>query len=189
MTDSPQPFAVREWASARRAAISDGAAWLLTGSFVIALAAFLAWGGLFAYRRSLDGTREEWRKQVGQEEQALAGERTDELISFAHTLAAVRELLAGHVFGTNVFRFLEEATHPRVQFTNFSFNQESRRIDVSGLAASYRTVAEQVSALEAHREVERVEFGGLAEGERGFISFKLAITVKPTLSRFAPERR
>src|SRR3989344_6935524 len=124
--------------------IYEGGVWLFNVGFFLFIAALLAAGGLFLYQRMLLGTQAEW---VGRVEDQLVGLEQDsaaELIDFSNALSLARELLSGHVITSNVFTFLEAMTHQRVRFTSFSITQSTHEIRLSGVAASYRTVAEQV---------------------------------------------
>lgn len=167
-------------------ALSESGAWFFSLALIALFVSLVAFGGLFAYKRSLLGRQVEWNAEIDRQEAELSAASIGELLASASALASARELLAAHVAPSNLFALLEAAVHPRVQFTSFAFSKDSGKIDLSGLAASYQSVAEQVSLLEARRDVERVEFGGLSLGTKGLVSFKLAILVKPALLRFKP---
>lgn len=157
-----------------------GGRWLFRASLAVGALSLLAAGGLFGYRRILVGQRSEWLSRVRAEEAVLQTPLSRELTDLSRSLSASREVLAQHVLATNVFGFLKEATHPQVQFTGFQFSHETLALDLSGVAASYRTVAEQISILESRGEVSAVDFGGLSRGPKGVL-FQLSIEVKPIL--------
>lgn len=182
---SPRPLIPkppRPFLSARF--VAAGGSWLLTLGFILAFAALLAAGGLAVYQRSLDAARAEWVEQVELQEQELRPDLLAQLTDLNTGLNTVRELLSNHVAVSNAFVFLQATAHPKVQFNSFSFSRESRKIELAGVAASYHTVAEQIRTLEAHPQVEAVQFGGLSRDERGLVSFKLSISVKPELIAF-----
>ena len=187
MPDVPHPvFTVRERSSGTPSALAQSGAWLFSIALIALVASLVVFGGLFAYKRSLASRQAEWNAEIDRQEAELSAASIGELLASAGSLAAARELLASHAAPSNLFALLEAAVHPRVQFTSFNFSKDSGKIDLSGFAASYQSVAEQVSLLEARRDVERVEFGGLSLGERGLVSFKLAVIIKPALLRFKP---
>jgi Tfp pilus assembly protein PilN len=154
---------------------------LLNLGLIAFIAAAVSAGGLYFYRRSVDRTRAEWAAQVEIQESELRPELLAQLIDLSNTLTVTRELLQNHTISSNVFTLLQETTHPKVQYTTFAFSVEKQTIEVAGLALSYQAVAEQVRILEGQSQVAKVGFGGLALGEKGLISFRLSITVKPSL--------
>ena len=165
----------------RSAMVFAGGVWLFNLGLAAAVVVAVALGGLWFYRRSLQVTRNDWAAEVETLESELRPELLAQLIDLSRSIAVIQNLLQNHIFPSNTLTFLAETTLPQVQFNDFSLSGQARTIRLSGLAASYRTVADQVRTLESHREVERVEFGGLARSEKGLISFRLTITFKPTL--------
>lgn len=160
----------------------QGGAMFFNLGLILFIVALVILGGLFFYRRTIDARRDEWVGDVAKRKEALGAEGgIGRLIGTSNSFNVARELTAKHVFSSNIFAFLAEVTHARVQFNSFSYARDSRKVDLSGLAASYKTVAEQVSILESHPQVEKVEFGGLASAERGLIGFRLGIIFKPSL--------
>lgn len=148
-------------------------------AFVFAL---IFWGGLFFYNRSLRITRDQWAEKIKKEEERFNAEGgIGRLVETSNALNAAKELIDRHVFPSNTIAFLEESTHKRVQFSKMTFARDARKMDLAGSGASYRTVAEQVSILEGHTYVERVDFGGLSVNAKGLVDFKLAIVFKPSL--------
>lgn len=98
----------------------------------------------------------------------------------------MRTLLSQHLFPSNVLRFLEINTHARVRFLNFNFGADSRKLDMTGEAATYAALAEQIAVLENDPNVEAVEFGGLSIGAKNFVNFKIAVIFKPALLLLRP---
>lgn len=176
----------RESRSAR--IVQQSGALLFNLSLVLFLVALVAFGGLFFYRRALETTRAEWADQVKKREADFNAEGgVGRLLDTANALAVTRELIAKHVFPSNIFKLLEEVTLPRVQFSSFSYARDSRKVDLAGVAASYKTVADEVRILEAHPQIEKVDFGGLFVNDKGLINFRLAVVFKPSLLGFLGE--
>lgn len=161
-------------------AIPQVGAWLFGFGVVACIGTLAVSGGLFWYRQSLERARAEWQSQVDTQEKAL--KPITDLVDYSNTLLAARELLAGHVFTSNALLFLQEMTHSRVRFVNFALLTEGRTINLGGTAASYQTVAEQISLLESRADaVERVDFGGLSRNDKGLVDFKMLVTFRPSL--------
>jgi hypothetical protein len=80
-----------------------------------------------------------------------------------------------------VLKFLEENTLPNVRFLTFDFKSDTRRLEMSGDAASYATLTEQIILLEKHPQIEKVEFGGLTLGGNNLVNFRITIVFRPPL--------
>jgi hypothetical protein len=183
MPDQSASLIPNERPAVRTRVLYEGGAWLLSVSTILLVGALIAAGGLFVYKRSLEVSRGDWEEQVSSQNAELRTELLDQLIVLSNSLAAARDLIGGHNSPSKAFQLLEETTHPKVHFTNFAFTNDSRKIDLTGLAASYETVAEQVGILEAHPKIEKVEFGGLSRGETGLVNFKLTLIFNSALVR------
>ncbi|MBI2055515.1 MAG: PilN domain-containing protein [Candidatus Sungbacteria bacterium] len=171
-----------------RQIVRQGSALLFNLSLVLFIVALIAFGGLFFYRRVLETTRADWADQVKKREAEFNAEGgVGRLLDTASALGTARELIAKHVFPSNIFKLLEEVTLPRVQFSSFSYARDSRKIDLAGVAASYKTVADEVRILEAHPQIEKVDFGGLFVNDKNLVNFRLAVVFKPSLLSFLGE--
>lgn len=156
-------------------------AWLFNIALAAFLASILASGGLFLYRRSLDASEADWQEQVKTQEAELRPDLLSQISDLTTSIGVARELITGHVYASGVLLLLESATHPFVGFGAMGFSRDSKKIDLTGVANSYRSVSEQINIFESHPQVEKVEFGGLSVGERGLVNFKLAVVFKPGL--------
>lgn len=161
--------------------IAEGGAWLFNLALFAFIASLVAAGGLFVYQRSLASTRADWQAQVAGQEAELRPDLLVQLTDLSNALGVTRELLSRHVYASNALLFVQSVTHPFVYFTALSFSRDARKIELSGSARNYQTVAEQVQFLESHPQVEKVDFGGLSRSERGLVNFRTAITFKPSL--------
>jgi hypothetical protein len=119
--------------------------------------------------------RDELTAQIKEKEDELRSPALNQIFTLDAQLKNVRNVLSRHTFATNALAFVESITHPEVQFLNFSFAEESRKIDMTALGTSYSTVSEQIRLFELSPLVERVEFGGLSLGEDGLVSFSLSL--------------
>lgn len=158
-----------------------GGEWLMSVGIAAFIAALAFGGGLWFYQRTLRAAHATWTQQVAAQEAELRPDLLAQLTDLARSLDVARELLSQHVFASNTLRFIETLTHPAVRFRSMSFSRDARRLDLAGEARSYQTVADQVRAIEAHPQTEKVDFGGLSRDEQGRVSFKLAVVFKPSL--------
>ncbi len=161
-----------------------------TALFYISLALFFlalaSYGGLFVLNRGQQETARVLNDEIRVKEENLNPAIINEIFSLDKRISQMRTLISGHIFTSNLLRLLEERTHPKVQFTSFNFNRESRKVDMAGTAASYAVLAEQIGLLERHPQIERVEFGGLAQTAQGSVGFKTTLLVKESLLQLQP---
>lgn len=161
--------------------------------FILVLIAFfgtlLAWGGAFAYTRSLLSNASNSKVQIGVITQELRQDFGDtKLVLLSDKIAAAKVLLANHVLTSKVFLFLQEKTLPKVSFANFSFASETRQIDMIATAANYQVLADQIAIFEALPQVQRVEFGGLSLSDANAVSFRLTIVLNNSMLKLSTDQ-
>jgi len=155
-------------------------------SLILIILILMLWGGLAILNASRAAVREQIANQNKQKEENLRPELLNQVAVLDNRLRNVRTLLDGHVFSSNIFKAVEQDTHPQVRFTNFAFTADSRKVDMSGEAATYSVLSRQIGILERDPQVDRVEFGGLSSTEAKFVGFKLTVVFKPTLLGIRP---
>lgn len=162
------------------------------GSFIffVVLMVFLLilalYGGLYLLNWRQEKARQNRLGEVSLKEEDLGKGLIENILALDSRLKNIKKLLARHTFASNVFRFLEENTHPLVRFNSFDFNAGEKRINLGAEAASFTVVARQISILEGNPLVEKVEFGGLTTDSLGLVRFQLSIIFKDTLLRLKP---
>ncbi|MBI2640472.1 MAG: hypothetical protein HYW91_01140 [Candidatus Sungbacteria bacterium] len=153
------------------------------------LAFFLAsagYGGLWLLNNAQGKARDELIAQVKTKEEELRPELLNQIFLLDARLKSMRALLSQHSFPSNILNFLETHTHPRVRFLNFNFSGSAGKLDMTGEAASYAVLAEQIALLEGDPNIETVEFGGLSIGAKNLANFKMAIIFKPSILHLRP---
>lgn len=111
----------------------------------------------------------------------------DQVLELSRRIEAGGVALGSHIFPSNIFEFLESATLPQVRFMSFGYSFDAKRVDLSAEAASYATLARQIRVLEGRKEVEKVDFGGLALGGKGLVNFKISIIFHEDLFHRRPQ--
>lgn len=182
MADSASSFILKERETFTSRIASSGGAWLFPIALLLFFAALAAAGGLFFYQHALTVSTQQWNDQIAAQEADLRPELLAQLTDLSTSLSVARSLLQSHVFASNALLLLQAVTHPSVRFLTFNFNSDSSKLEVSGEARSFQTVAEEVRLVEAHPQVTRVEFGGLSRSaSAGPVNFRMTIIFKPTL--------
>lgn len=95
-------------------------------------------------------------KTVGTEQQR-ADER--EVIIYKKKINDFATLLQNHHFSSNVFAFMQQETMPNIWFKQFSMNQKSSTVQLSGEADDLDAISRQVAVFERSRYIKN--FGTL----------------------------
>lgn len=170
----------------RRFNFERGGSLFFAGSLTLLILTLASMGGLILLNRTKAGERDQIAGQNRDKEQSLRPEELESVGMLDKRLKNLRVLLDNHLFASNIFKVIEQNTHPQARFTTFNFTADSRKLDMSGETASYSALARQIAILERAAQIERVEFGGLSTAEGKGVGFKLSIIFKPTLLSIRP---
>ena len=102
-------------------------------------------GGLFLLNRSQREAHAVLLEEVTQKEGELKVDLINQIFLLDQRLKNLRTLVAEHVFPTNVIRFMEINTMTTVRFSSFNFDAVSRKLDMTGEAATYASLSRQVN--------------------------------------------
>ncbi|MBI2056080.1 MAG: hypothetical protein HYT37_01765 [Candidatus Sungbacteria bacterium] len=183
----PDLLARKEAVASKIVSIRQESSLLFFVALLLFLAASSAYGGLFLLTTAQASTRDELTVQIQEKENNLRPELIEQIYALENRLKNIGTLLNRHTFSSNAFRILEAATHPQVRFTNFGFNPESYKVEMSGETISYAVLARQVNILERDPQIERVEFGGLTLTGNNLLGFRVTIIFRSALLQIRPE--
>src|SRR3989344_5874696 len=151
--------------------------------FLVFLLSVGAWAGLYFYRVSLQDQVKTSRADIEKFEKGVDVDKMQKLLRIYEVAKSSKSLLDDHVQASEIFRFLESKTHPRLRYKSFSFIGDRRGVKVSGETVDYRTLAEQIIKLEELPEINSVEFGNL-NFVNNRLSFNLTLALSKDLLRF-----
>ncbi len=143
-------------------------------------------GGLALLNRAQSTAHAEVLEQVQEKGGNLQTDLLNQIFLVDQRLSNLRLLIADHIFTSNALRLLEQETLPQVRFLNFNFEATSRKLDMTGEAASYSLLAKQIGIFERNPNIERVEFGGLAMGGSNLAGFKITVIFKKSFLLIQP---
>ena len=145
--------------------------------FVITIAAT---AGLFFFNQSQDQAQAKLIEQIKLKEEDLRPKLLDQIFSFDKKLKNAALVLSSHDFVSNTLAVIEKDTHPRVQFSDYQFDQESGNISMVGRAGDFAVLARQISFFESDPNVNSIEFGGVKTSDAGdFVDFKATVSLRP----------
>ncbi len=145
-----------------------------------------SYGGTILLNSNQQKTKEKLIEEIKLKEESLRSELLDEIFLLDERLKNMGSLLHKHTFTSNIFKLIEADVHPSVRFSSFNLNTDSRKIDMSGEAASYTALSKQIGIFERNAQIEKVEFGGLSSGPNNLIGFRLTIILRPGIFLLRP---
>jgi len=151
----------------------------------------LVLGGSFGllkwYQGKFVSELEKIEKDIGSIEKQIAN--LDEAKNRAEILqkqfVVADKLLTKHVYWTEVFSFMEKNTVPDVYFKNFVGGIDGS-ISLSGIAKSYKAVAEQIVSLREAENAEKISITSASAsvaptGETTEVNFDAKLKLKPEI--------
>ncbi|MBI3420927.1 MAG: hypothetical protein HY006_02585 [Candidatus Sungbacteria bacterium] len=149
-------------------------------SFFIFFLALAGYGGLFFLNRNQNATKQELLGQIEEKSSALSSDRIQQIYGLEQRLKTISVILGRHPFPTRSLTWLEEKTYPEIAYSSFSFNQDTRRLELAGTARSLTALNKQVALLEKDPVLESIDFGGIALERGGSVGFKVTAIFKPS---------
>lgn len=152
---------------------------LFATAFAIFLTTTLSYIGItFGYQPYLRDQIQQKTNEIEQLSATIPKADQEQFVNFYSQLVNLKGILDNHVLASTFFSFLEKVTHPRVYFSNASMKLREGELELSGLAESYTTVAEQLEVLNQAPEIDRFVINQAQLGEGNLIGFKVAIRLK-----------
>jgi len=155
------------------------------GLLVVSIIIFaIVLGGFFVLNYFV-GIKENKISELGSQIQALQAsfpkDKQDEVINFEYRLQNLVRLLSGHNYLSKLFGNLEVNAHPKIYFNNFDFDTKTSVLKLEGIADSYKTVSEAITAFSSDSGIQNVTFKNLKTGANNKVTFSLELDIKPEL--------
>jgi len=137
--------------------------------------------GMSIYVGILEGGIEDIKRESEEIQVQRDTEAEEEVINFDQRIERISSLLDSHVHSTKLFDFIEDNTHPRVQFTAFSFGSTENLIFMSGVTANYVTLGEQIISLQQKEQISSLTLSDVALIKSGQVGFSVTFEVAESL--------
>ncbi len=149
--------------------------------FIICLIALFALVGSYVFLFILS---ENIFEEIQEKKRILAQtppekELENQLILYETKINIFKELLVGHQKALNIFNTLEQVSHPQVLFSDFNFNSKGEIVNVSGEAASFIVLSQQMIILQETEFFKKITLSGVLMGDEEKIGFSLNFIFEP----------
>jgi hypothetical protein len=134
-------------------------------------------------------------EEAAQIEEAIQKAMTPQILSLENQLKSFKEiiddfssLLTNHKSSSNFFGslksktgILEKDTHPKVSFSEMTFNVAENTVTLSGVTENLETIGQQVALFKNEKMVRGVKLSKADINKDGKIEFTLDISIAPEL--------
>ena len=95
-------------------------------------------------------------------------------------------LLDEHQIHSNLFPFLGEICHPKVQFLSLGFSKsgEYYQVNFPAQAESYEVLHQQILILRDEELIKDLKLSGISVGKEGKVNFSLVFSLDPSIFEF-----
>lgn len=84
----------------------------------------------------------------------------------------------------NFFNFLGENAHPKVRFTKLNLDLDKNIADISGKAADFEALGQQILILEGEKNIKGLNLSKVSIAKEGGIEFKLILGFEPQFFKY-----
>lgn len=133
----------------------------------------LGWGGMRWYMSSLDNKINQVTADITASSAALQNERVARVATFDAKLSLINTDPAESIDPVPMLSELETLIVPQVTLKNYSYDQSTGEVTLTGKTGNFRYVAEQIISLKSHPSFSRVEVDSTGRSEGGAIDFTL----------------
>jgi len=154
---------------------------LVFSLFLLGLSIFLYVGLRFGYRGYLNSESERLEGELSKLSESVQREDREEFIKFYSQIANLKTVLDEHGFSGNAFHFLEKNTIIPIYFKSARFDGLDQKLELSGVARSYESLAQQIDIFSRQKEVINVQLGNADSGEDLSVNFSATLIFDPSL--------
>lgn len=143
--------------------------------FVMLAVVLSVWGGLAYYESLLSGEVDSLSAQITDERQGMSQDKIDAIVDFQFRMDDIVAEQGSSVDPEKLLGSIEKAILPGIVLSEYSFNDASRKVQMSGEADSFRTVVQEMTILKKMPEIEAISVPSLKHNDKGLIVFSFVI--------------
>lgn len=153
--------------------------WLFWTTWLIFIAVILGTIFIFLYKNALDEKISAAQKELKNLQSKEKINQIKELTDFSDQLKNLKTILNNHSNTTKIFSLVEEATHPKVYWTNLNFMTETSTIILAGKAANFDVLSNQLTSLQQNNNIKNSELTGISiDNKNKLITFNVTLELK-----------
>lgn len=118
---------------------------VICGALIIV--SLLLWGGMFYYENTLEKQTVNLKEEQSKVFSPSDKETAAKIINLEKGSESAKALLASHIFVSELFDKISDATLPQVQWRSMELSLTEKSVALGGLAANYSVLAKQILAL------------------------------------------
>jgi hypothetical protein len=173
--------------AARRSGAAMGT-FIILIAVLIFIASLVSAGGAFAYQGYLQNSISQKAQTLQTAESAFDPATIQDLTRLDSRINNAEDLLQKHLSMLAIFNFLSQQTLTNVQFTGFTFEEQTdgtANLTLTGLADGFSTVALQSDQFGASKMLKDVVFSNILVNTNSKVGFNVKATVDPSLVNYA----
>ena len=143
-----------------------------------------AYGGLFVYKGRLEGSLDVLTKDLAQLEDDLDSQVIEEMARVDRGLQTARSLLSRHAYTTKIFRLLQDNTLSSIQFKDFTYDFETKKVSLVGIAPDFVNVDKQLKQFQSLPLIVSTSFTKVNITNDDAIGFSFELSLNENLLRF-----
>lgn len=148
-------------------------------SLVLLFASMIAYFVLFYFLKNTEEKISSLDEQIAAAAASPEAAVSQELILYQGKINNFSSLMSAHKYSSQVFPLIESLVHPKVSFSSFSFDMETRIVTVSGKTDNFLTLGQQTDILKGEKLIQNVELSDISFDEDGKVSFAFELVLDP----------
>lgn len=136
----------------------------------------------------LGNSLKNYRTELGNLEKAITEQKTPEVLALEQEVSSYQKKIAdfsllfqNHLAPSNLLKFLEEISHPKVWFSQFSLNSSEGQLTLTGYADSFLSVGQQLLTLKEKPLIENFSLPEISISKKGEVVFILNLFLDPKI--------
>lgn len=146
-------------------------------SLSLILAVFLSYFILDNYIKNASQDLKDLEGTISQEKTSAETTLEKEVFGYQKKITDFSQLIKTHFFTSNVFTFLEKASHPQVWFVQFNLDSEKKRAVLAGQADNFQALGQQLLILKEKPEIQNFDLSNISIGKKGKVDFALELSL------------